>query len=299
MKRLGISATSVALMLWAGSVAAQEASVTGPGGASASAGPSEAGATYGQAGAGAGVNDAGATAGTNSASAGAGIDGTGASAGTSGARAGAGINGAGASAGTGGTAAGAGINGNRVQAGAGAQGGAQAGISGSSNRAALGVTLDSRGNQVLVGQVRPGSPAAQIGLRPGDVLLSVDGRPVSSANGFVSAMGAFGPAQTANLVILRDGRQMTMAAPLVAWNDVYQAGPYTAMRPTFDDAPLPGAPDGYAPAPGAVHGMTACDCGYATANYAPAYGYNYSVGYGWDGGWGYGWSGRRGRRCCW
>jgi hypothetical protein len=41
--------------------------------------------------------------------------------------------------------------------------------------------LEPRGGDIVFGAIQPGSPAARAGLRPGDVLLSIDGEPVRSA----------------------------------------------------------------------------------------------------------------------
>jgi serine protease Do len=43
---------------------------------------------------------------------------------------------------------------------------------------------------VVIQSVRPGSPAEDAGLAPGDVILEVDRRPVTSADQFVGAVHA-------------------------------------------------------------------------------------------------------------
>ena len=45
-------------------------------------------------------------------------------------------------------------------------------------------------NGVVVESVRPGSPAEDAGLAPGDVILEVDRRPITSADQFVAAVHA-------------------------------------------------------------------------------------------------------------
>lgn len=63
---------------------------------------------------------------------------------------------------------------------------------------------------VVVSEVLPKSPAANAGLKPGDVILSFNGKPVSSPNqlqGYVEQAKIDG--QQA-LVIKRDGKQMTL-----------------------------------------------------------------------------------------
>ena len=56
----------------------------------------------------------------------------------------------------------------------------------------------------------PATPAAEAGIRPGDVLVSVDGQPVSTfaqATAIVQAA----PGETLELVVLRDGAEQTLS----------------------------------------------------------------------------------------
>lgn len=59
------------------------------------------------------------------------------------------------------------------------------------------------GRGVLVDSVVSGEPAAAAGLRGGDIVLAVDRRAVSSADDFVSLVGALEPGQTAAVEFLR------------------------------------------------------------------------------------------------
>jgi serine protease Do len=66
---------------------------------------------------------------------------------------------------------------------------------------------DTRG--VLVADVEPGSPAAAAGLKPGDILLDFDARPLASRVEFDRALAASSPGQTARLGVWRTGRAAT------------------------------------------------------------------------------------------
>ena len=41
-----------------------------------------------------------------------------------------------------------------------------------------GIDFARQGDRVILTQIRPGTPAEQAGLRPGDRLVAIDGRPV-------------------------------------------------------------------------------------------------------------------------
>jgi S1-C subfamily serine protease len=51
-----------------------------------------------------------------------------------------------------------------------------------------------------------GSPAAQAGLDPGDVITAIDGKSISSTEAFISAINGYLPGQTITLTIDRDGQ---------------------------------------------------------------------------------------------
>jgi membrane-associated protease RseP (regulator of RpoE activity) len=65
-----------------------------------------------------------------------------------------------------------------------------------------------RDPRIRITGVRPGSPAARAGLRPGDLLLSLDGR--DPGRGLGPILRALEPGDTVALVVLRDGRERTI-----------------------------------------------------------------------------------------
>jgi S1-C subfamily serine protease len=70
----------------------------------------------------------------------------------------------------------------------------------------LGLNGNVRGAFVI--QVIPGSPAQRAGLKQGDVIVSVDGRPVTSADDLTSTMTRYNPGETVTLGIeSADGRR--------------------------------------------------------------------------------------------
>ena len=78
----------------------------------------------------------------------------------------------------------------------------------------LGIDGASR-DGALVHQVRPESPAAFAGLRPGDVITAVDGAPVASMSALVVQLRARKPGDTIVLVIQRDASTVELPATLV------------------------------------------------------------------------------------
>jgi serine protease DegQ len=73
---------------------------------------------------------------------------------------------------------------------------------------------DSRG--VVVTSVSDGSAAAQAGLQPGDVLTSLDGKPLHSESELRNAEGLLPLGSRVRLGVLRDGRAREVSATLLA-----------------------------------------------------------------------------------
>jgi len=84
----------------------------------------------------------------------------------------------------------------------------------------LGVFLSesdrNQGNQAgaMVTQVYPAGPAARAGLRPGDIITSVDGQNVSSSSELISAIEQHQPGARTQLVITRNNQQMNLPLTL-------------------------------------------------------------------------------------
>jgi S1-C subfamily serine protease len=88
-------------------------------------------------------------------------------------------------------------------------------------RGALGVTLggSSIGGVAIAG-VMPNSPAAEAGLRPGDVIFSIDGVAVGASSDVISFVAAHEPDDQVQFAIDRKGLRGTLRATLASPTDV-------------------------------------------------------------------------------
>ena len=66
----------------------------------------------------------------------------------------------------------------------------------------------------LVLNVAPGSPAARAGLKQGDVVRSVDGKPVKEFRDLAKLVAGAGPEKSVTLNVWRDGREVSAAVSL-------------------------------------------------------------------------------------
>jgi len=62
-------------------------------------------------------------------------------------------------------------------------------------------------NGVLVQTVSPGGPSDKAGLKPRDIIISIDGRPIKDGNDLVEEIASRHPGTTVRIGYLRDGKQ--------------------------------------------------------------------------------------------
>lgn len=83
-----------------------------------------------------------------------------------------------------------------------------------------GLTLEERAsgkNGTRVGRVVPGAPADRAGIRPNDIITSVNGQRIYDEDGLVLSVGRLPADAFVNLEVLREGRQFKLEARLTKY----------------------------------------------------------------------------------
>jgi len=75
---------------------------------------------------------------------------------------------------------------------------------------ASGLGLDRHVHGALIANVQPDSPAGKAGVKPGDVVQSVNGTQVAGPNELARTVADLKPGETAKLTVLRDGDQKSL-----------------------------------------------------------------------------------------
>ena len=91
----------------------------------------------------------------------------------------------------------------------------------SQGRPALGVSLTA---DMRIFEVTANSPAEQMGLKPGDQIVSLNGEAFDSTAAFIQALRAVPLGQDVQLVVDRNGQRMTQSSALAAWSQLHYRG---------------------------------------------------------------------------
>ena len=80
----------------------------------------------------------------------------------------------------------------------------------------LGISVgdNESGSGALVGTVQPDGPAADAGLREGDVVVAVDGAAVTGAGGLTSVVAEHEPGDSLRLTVERNGSTLELEVKL-------------------------------------------------------------------------------------
>ncbi len=100
---------------------------------------------------------------------------------------------------------------------------------------------------VLISDVRPGAPADLAGLRGGDRIIRMAGTKIENLYDMTFALQDHKPGETVDVVVVRDGKELTLRATLGSRSD---RGKAPAAAPSAH--PAPAAPQESQPAPAAA-----------------------------------------------
>jgi len=78
----------------------------------------------------------------------------------------------------------------------------------------IGVTVRARDAAVVIDAVREGSAAERIGLRPGDVVLRLNGESIASPRRFYELVTGCPPGSEATLDVMREGKPAVYVLPV-------------------------------------------------------------------------------------
>ena len=66
----------------------------------------------------------------------------------------------------------------------------------------------------LAAESQAGSPADKAGIKPGDIITSIDNKPIVDTHEFIKRVGETPPGTSVNLTIMRDGQEKRMTVAL-------------------------------------------------------------------------------------
>jgi Do/DeqQ family serine protease len=127
-------------------------------------------------------------------------------------------------------------------------------------REALGV--DAAQGAIVV-EVEPDSAAADVGLQPGDIVLSVDGEMIEGSGDMRNRIGMLSPGQTIDMMIMRDNAEIALSVTLGSSEPSQGDGPRT-NREAIEGAELSDLSSGM-PGYGEVKGVAVISVSPGTA----------------------------------
>src|SRR5262245_16161520 len=82
-------------------------------------------------------------------------------------------------------------------------------------RAYLGVTVGDTGSGVLVNSVVSGGPAAKAGIKPGDIIVAINGKPTPTVGALGTILAVMKPGQKVKVTVVhQDGKRSTVEVKL-------------------------------------------------------------------------------------
>jgi serine protease Do len=84
------------------------------------------------------------------------------------------------------------------------------------NKAVLGAILDQQAAKATIDAVAPAGPADKAGLKKGDIIAAIGGKPVASASELVKLLGSYKPGDKLSAEVKRGEKTMKVSIELVA-----------------------------------------------------------------------------------
>jgi serine protease Do len=81
---------------------------------------------------------------------------------------------------------------------------------GHASRGWLGIAVASRGNNVVVGEIYPSTPAQKYGLQKGDVILTIDDVKIPDGESLIRRIGKYRAKESIEIKIKRNGKRKTI-----------------------------------------------------------------------------------------
>jgi len=95
-------------------------------------------------------------------------------------------------------------------------------------------------NGVLVQQVQPGGPSDKAGLKPGDIITTIDGRPVKDGDDLVSEIASRHPGTSVRLGFIRNGKPQDATVTIGDRDKVFAENGNPLANPSPDENANPG-----------------------------------------------------------
>jgi len=90
----------------------------------------------------------------------------------------------------------------------------------------------TRTSGAMVSDVMPDSAAARAGIQTGDLIIAIDGAPVTRADGVVNAISSRRPTDAVSVTVMRNGQRLELRATLEA--DRGRRAPHNGFPPRWN-----------------------------------------------------------------
>ena len=86
------------------------------------------------------------------------------------------------------------------------------------------MAVDDRDAGVVIASISRDGPASKAGIRPGDVVLAINGDRIESSRGLIRAVAGVAPGNNVRVTVRRQGREMELSVNVGRRPTEQQAG---------------------------------------------------------------------------